>query len=408
MDSATRQRFDVVVVGGGVAGASFATRLASAGVRVAVVERERTFRDRIRGEALHPWGAAEVARLGLLDALRRSGRPLPIWQTYSGRAPRPPYRWADDVPGGHVEWGVSHPRLQAALLATAEAAGAMVLRAARVAGVEREQGVVVARALRPEGTTTLRARLVVAADGARSAARRWISGETVVDPPHHEIGGALLDGVDLDPDRAHVAEFVGGMAAIFPQAPGRVRAYLVCGAERAARLRRGDVARAIVDGCAALLPAGALAGARPTGPAGFFSCADQWPTRIAGDDIVLIGDAAGANDPSRGHGLSLAFRDARLLGDLLLDGDDWPAATDEFAREREHAFATLRAHARWQAVLTIDQGAAADAIRARVERAREVDPSAGGFAGIYAFGPDGLTADDAARRHFFGEELPSD
>ncbi|HEU0113291.1 MAG TPA: hypothetical protein VFQ80_01370, partial [Thermomicrobiales bacterium] len=49
---------------------------------------------------------------------------------------------------------------------------------------------------------------------------------------------------------------------------------------------------------------------------------------------------------------------------------------------------------------------AADALRARVERAREADPTAGGFAGAYACEPDGLTADDAARRDFFGEDLP--
>ena len=35
--------------------------------------------------------------------------------------------------------------------------------------------------------------------------------------------------------------------------------------------------------------------------------------------------------------------------------------------------------------------------------AREADPTLGGFATLEACGPDGLTADEAARRVFFGE-----
>jgi hypothetical protein len=56
-------------------------------------------------------------------------------------------------------------------------------------------------------------------------------------------------------------------------------------------------------------------------------------------------------------------------------------------------------------MLTTEEGPEADARRERVARAREVDPSAGGFALIYARGPDGLVADEPARRRFFGEDV---
>jgi hypothetical protein len=39
------------------------------------------------------------------------------------------------------------------------------------------------------------------------------------------------------------------------------------------------------------------------------------------------------------------------------------------------------------------------------ERARERDPALGGFAHIRTYGAEGLVADEAARRHFFGEDL---
>jgi 2-polyprenyl-6-methoxyphenol hydroxylase-like FAD-dependent oxidoreductase len=121
--------------------------------------------------------------------------------------------------------------------------------------------------------------------------------------------------------------------------------------------------------------------------------------------VVLIGDAAGANDPSQGHGLSLAFRDARELRDLLANGRDRQAAITEFGRRRTAYFAPLRAHAKWAGILTVDTGPEADRVRERAARARDADPTLGGYAGIHAFGPDGLAVDEQARRHFFGEDL---
>ena len=65
--------FDVVVVGGGIAGSTLAGVLARAGLGVLVVERESHFRDRVRGEATWPWGVNEAWQLGLADVLRRAG-----------------------------------------------------------------------------------------------------------------------------------------------------------------------------------------------------------------------------------------------------------------------------------------------------------------------------------------------
>jgi 2-polyprenyl-6-methoxyphenol hydroxylase-like FAD-dependent oxidoreductase len=62
--------FDVVVVGGGLAGSSLAITLAREGVDVLVVERDRVFRDRVRGEVMATWGTVEAKRLGLFGLLR--------------------------------------------------------------------------------------------------------------------------------------------------------------------------------------------------------------------------------------------------------------------------------------------------------------------------------------------------
>ena len=60
---------DLVIVGGGLGGASLACVMAREGARVAVVERERVYRDRVRGEVIAAWGTVEARRLGLFDWL---------------------------------------------------------------------------------------------------------------------------------------------------------------------------------------------------------------------------------------------------------------------------------------------------------------------------------------------------
>jgi flavin-dependent dehydrogenase len=62
---ATKQAFDVIFVGGGIAGSSLAGVLARGGLGVLVVEKEPRFRDRVRGEATWPWGVSHALTAGL-------------------------------------------------------------------------------------------------------------------------------------------------------------------------------------------------------------------------------------------------------------------------------------------------------------------------------------------------------
>jgi 2-polyprenyl-6-methoxyphenol hydroxylase-like FAD-dependent oxidoreductase len=252
-------------------------------------------------------------------------------------------------------------------------------------------------------TRTIESRLVVGADGKNSRVRFWAKSSTSRDPVHHRIGGVLLADVGLRDDSAHVATFTGGRAFTLPLGGGQARAYIVTNGDCNQDVQRDRSGQAAIDLLASIYPEGAMHLARRTGPIAFFPNADQWAERIAGDGVVLIGDAAGANDPSVGHGLSLTFRDVRNLRDLLLDEANWEAAIREFDQRRQVYFETLRWSARWLGELVTEVGEAADARRERVERAREIDPSAGGFALIFARGPDGLVADGDARRRFFGE-----
>jgi flavin-dependent dehydrogenase len=61
--------YDVVIVGGGIAGSGLATMLARAGKSVLVLEKTVAYRDLVRGEWIAPWGVVEAKRTGLYDAL---------------------------------------------------------------------------------------------------------------------------------------------------------------------------------------------------------------------------------------------------------------------------------------------------------------------------------------------------
>ena len=400
---------DVAIIGGGVAGSALGATLATAGLDVAIVEREAAFRDRIRGETIHPWGARELDTIGLLDVVTGAARGLmlPLWLRYRDGAPGEPYAWTSDFPDALGEISVAHPALQAALLAEAAARGAHVLRPATAHPVRvgDRPGLEVQTVA---GAATIRCRLLVGADGQRSALRRWLGGTGHRDPIHHAIGGTLLAGLSLDESTVHQTYFEGGFAMIYPQRAGRARIYYVCGTDEADALQREPGPERLVARLSEALPAGLLDGWHPAGPTGFFPNADVVSDVIAGDGAVLIGDAAGANDPSQGHGLSLVFRDVRELRDLLLGvgEDDWSAVPARFAERRHAYFDVLRQHAMWAGKLATETGPRADALRDRVARARELDPTAGGFAALYALGPDGLVPDDTARRHFFGEDIP--
>ncbi len=395
--------YDVAIIGGGVAGSSLAASLARTGLGVIVFEREKVFRDRVRGEGVHPWGVAEAEKLGLLPVIQAAGaNELTIWQIYIGGQPEPdPADFTENAE--HGELAIYHPDLQEALLEHARAEGAEINRPAKVATFHSGQPAELAVTSNGQ-EQTIQAKLVVAADGRLSGARRWIGASTTADQPgHHLIGGCLITGVDLDPDKTHMGFWEGRFSLVYPQGSQRARAYIVGLPAAVESFRSPKNQNAFIDACAEPFRGAGFDNASPAGPVAFFPGENISVSPLASDNVVLIGDAAGATDPSAGHGLSLCFRDARSLRDLLLDSTNWLVAVQEFARQRKIYEKPIQCHARWLMQLVLETGPEADLRRARADEARSIDPENSGYGSILTNGPDGLPTDEVARQRFFGE-----
>ena len=109
--------------------------------------------------------------------------------------------------------------------------------------------------------------------------------------------------------------------------------------------------------------------------------------------VVLIGDAAGHNDPIIGQGLSIAYRDVRIVRDLMLENRNWtPDLFRPYAEERRERMRRLRLTASTFSILSVEFGdhARERRMKVREERLRNNFPDSQPAAFV---GPDVLPAE---------------
>jgi 2-polyprenyl-6-methoxyphenol hydroxylase-like FAD-dependent oxidoreductase len=214
----TPMSFDVITVGGGLAGSTLATELARAGYKVLVLERETHFKDRVRGANMLPWGVAAARRLGLVDHLLASGaRQPPYWITYMGGNPVSSRDLHATTPHGEALLNIYHPSMQEALLERASVHCVDVKRGAKVLNIDAGRDRLPNVTFEHEGSRqTLSARVVVGADGRASQVRAWGGFEIQRNPDLLTIAGTLIAGTDVPDDAVHLAFGVGCATLLAP------------------------------------------------------------------------------------------------------------------------------------------------------------------------------------------------
>ncbi|HPA40003.1 MAG TPA: FAD-dependent monooxygenase [Phenylobacterium sp.] len=376
--------YDLIVVGGGIGGSALAEVMARAGRSVLVLEQSEVFEDRVRGEWIAPWGVKEVQRLGLYDLLMGAGgHHIATHVTYdesrpaevSEAEPLPLGFFAEGVPGPLC---LGHPKHCQTLLDAAARAGAQVRRGVRVTDAGAGAAPFCAWS-DAEGDHRATCRLLVGADGRTSFVREKAGIVLHQDPPHHMFAGMLVDGAGgWDPSRQAIGvEGRFGFLA-FPQGEGRVRLYGSFGLDERRRFSGPEGPKAFLEafrvGCA---PANrALADATPAGPLMAYFNNDAWTDEPFVEGAVLVGDAGGWNDPIQGLGLSVTYRDVRIVSDILKASDDWSAkAFAPFAEERAERMRRLRVSAYITAALEAEFGPEAAERRRRHSEAAKTDPT---------------------------------
>jgi 2-polyprenyl-6-methoxyphenol hydroxylase-like FAD-dependent oxidoreductase len=198
--------FDFVVVGGGIAGGTFATVMSRAGASVLLLERQSEYRDRVRGELIWPWGVAEVQRLGLEDVLLAAGANVAdrFLGFDEGRSePAVPIDLSAEAVGAPGSLNLFHPAATRALAESANAAGTRVVFGARDIAIETALPAV--SWTDGDGRHRVACRLVIGADGRSSTVRAQAGVELHKDPTAHLATGLLVEGLDEVDERTNLS-----------------------------------------------------------------------------------------------------------------------------------------------------------------------------------------------------------
>lgn len=314
--------FDVVIVGGGLAGLSLACALRDTRLKIALVESRAPtpvagWDSRVYAispanadflRAIGAWKHLDGERLTTIDAMkvRGDGGATLDFSAYQAGV-------------SELGWIVESSLMAGELWESAKRQGNLTLFCpARPGALEFSPA---AATLTLADGQTLSGRLLVGADGRDSWVRE-AAGLTAIDTAYGEMGLVANFECEL-PHRAIARQWFrdDGVLAWLPL-PGK-RISIVWSAPDALA---AELLALPADALAARVAAaggdelGRLT--QITAPSAFPLRLLRVPTTVA-PRLALIGDAAHGIHPLSGHGINLGYQDARVLAELLAATPDW-------------------------------------------------------------------------------------
>ena len=331
--------FDVVVIGGGPAGATTAAILAEAGRRVLVVERSKFPRFHI-GESLMPETYWVFKRLGVLPKLRDSDfvkKYSVQFVTATGKESQPFFFDERDPRECSQTWQVPRDRFDQMMLDNARERGAAVWEEANVNDVlleptpdddlPRATGVVVTRkGGQPQRVT---AKVVVDATGMNALLSRKLNIRRT-DPQLRKASlFAHYKGARRDPGKNGGATLVlstqenDGWFWYIPL-PNDITSVGVVGELDRLMSDKSRTPEQKLEDEIAKCPglADRMPGSERVGPVHVVSDFSYRATRCAGERWVLVGDAFGFLDPMYSSGVFLALKSGEMAADAINEAFD--------------------------------------------------------------------------------------
>jgi ubiquinone biosynthesis UbiH/UbiF/VisC/COQ6 family hydroxylase len=327
------QQFDLILVGGGLAGASLAIALRDTPLRIALVEHQAPRRPEgwdARVYAISPANVAFLERIGAwrhLDGERISPiRGMDVHGDAGGRLEFSAYEAG--VP--ELGWILESSLMVCELWESAKRQGNLTLFCP--ATPERLKFEADSVVLGLADGTTLSGRLLVGADGRDSWVRQS-AGLAAIVTPYGEKG--VVANLSTERQHRNIAYqwfSDAGVLAYLPLPGNRISIVWSTSDDRADKLCAlpGEAF------CERVAEAGGQALGRLellTQPVAFPLRLIRVPQTVA-PRLALIGDAAHGIHPLSGHGINLGFQDASELATLLAGVQPWHDIGDERLLQR--------------------------------------------------------------------------
>lgn len=314
--------FDVVIIGGGLAGASLAAALAQSSHRVALVERKAPPAPLAQWDTrvytLTPASIAFLERIGAWPRVAGE-RVTPIYDMHvagddGSRLYFSAYESGLFRLGATVESGRLHHALWQGL---ERQSNLSLLCPMSPADLRRAADHV---EIRLDGGPAAKAKLVVGADGGDSWVRR-AAGMDARSDSYHQLG-VVANFVCTREHRGIAYQwFLGnGVLAFLPLPERRVSIVWSTSPTHAREL----LALPPEALCARVseASAGVLGDLHPLTPPAAFPLSRMSSRRIARERVALVGDSAHIVHPLAGQGINLGLGDAHCLADLLARAPD--------------------------------------------------------------------------------------
>lgn len=301
--------FDLVIAGGGPVGLVTAIAARARGLSAVVVEQNLGLPEKACGEGMMPGAVAVLEALGVAlgDGVEFRGiRFVEGTEAAAGEFPERKGR------------GLARERLMRALAERARAVGVVTLSGHTLRDFRYRDRVLTADLSCARGSRTLRAQLLVGADGLRSGVRRRLGYEL---PPRRPQRFGLHRHYPCSPwtDWVEVHWTDRAEAYVTPLGPREVGVALLSHGAPAPYEE--------LLGCFPMLQR-ALAGSEPAGRVRGAGPFEQRVRAVLAPGVALVGDAAGYLDAVSGEGLALGFRAAVALVERFAAGELWRYPSD--------------------------------------------------------------------------------
>lgn len=319
----TSNTYDVIIAGGGPAGASAAIQLATNGARVLLVEEKKFPRAKLCGEFISPECLAHFKRLGVLKQMTSAGGAAlseTVFYSRRSHSVSVPSEWFGS---GATALGLSRSEMDHNLLQRAKDAGVVVLEQTHASGLIQERGAIRGITVKTAASVNeFRARITIDATGRSRALARHVDVKRRQRSRNQQrplvAFKAHLENTRVADGACEIYFYRGGYGGLSSVEGGASNLCFIVSAEEVRRHGSDPetVMREVVMRNARARHT--LAEARPITPwlsVSFERFGRGTLTPAAG--LLTIGDAASFIDPFTGSGMLMALESGQIAAELV-------------------------------------------------------------------------------------------